>query len=348
MPLPRPPAIDFLATQVQFADHLRPIYEALPEEVRGEFFDGKTIPPYRHLANGGQAKRRQLPSMCVVSAIGDLKKVAVRRRPIIVGGTVLRYQPWVPTVLFEHGAGFSFHGSGNTNASYAGGIERNGALALPATNDYVARANREAYPHVPSPIVGCPKLDALVRIPAPVNERPVVCVSFHWDCHVCPETRWAFSHFGAAVANLKGRPEFELVAHGHPRMRSFWRKWYGTHGIEFIEDFEDVVRRADVYVNDSSSTLYEFAAMGRPVVVMNSPHYRRHIHHGLRFWEHSDVGYNADTPAQLLPAIKRALKDPPAQQARRAAAVEAVYPYLGESVPRAAQLLLDLLQQETR
>ena len=38
-----------------------------------------------------------------------------------------------------------------------------------------------------------------------------------------------------------------------------------------IYDFEDVVRWADVYACDNSSTLFEFAACGNPVVLMDAP-----------------------------------------------------------------------------
>ncbi len=336
-------AVDFFGSQVQFIDHLRPIWDALPEQYRGKFHTA--IPPYRQVYNRGRASRSTLPDLVCVSAIGDLKKVSVRRNPVRIEGSLVRYQPLAPTVLFEHGAGFSFHGSGHNNGSYAGGSERNSALCLPATNSYVQSANQKAYPHIPSPIVGCPKLDRLVKIPHPKNDRPVVCVSFHWDCKVCPETRWAFSWYGSALRQLSQHPQFELVAHGHPRMRGFWEAWYRAQSIEFIPEFEDVVRRADIYVNDSSSTLYEFAATGRPVVTLNAPWYRRDVNHGLRFWEHADVGIQVDHPDDLETAILKTIAHP--DRAARDVAVEAVYPHLGQSAARAATVLLNLLDPST-
>jgi hypothetical protein len=59
-----------------------------------------------------------------------------------------------------------------------------------------------------------------------------------------------------------------------------------------VASLREVQRRAAVYVCDNSSSMYEFAATGRPVVVLDLPEgrikgigYRRNINHGLRFWD---------------------------------------------------------------
>jgi len=115
-------------------------------------------------------------------------------------------------------------------------------------------------------------------------------------------------------------------------------------GIEPVEDFEDVLERADLYMCDNSSTLFEFASVGRPVVVLNAPWYRRHIEHGLRFWEAATVGVQVDHPAELRDAVMQALEDPPEQQAARQAAVRIAYTYTdGQASKRAAQEILELL-----
>lgn len=329
--------IDFYGSQVQFRHHLRPIYEALPEAIRGDFLNKPPATP----------RKLRRDRISVVSAVSDFNLLCKRRDTTTMRGHVVRHEPVSPLVLFEHGVGFSFHGtdSGGVDSkrppSYAGGRGRGGAALLPATNRWVQAPNLKAYPSVPSPIVGCPKLDHLVRLPAPANERPKVCVSFHWDCRVAPETRWAFSWFAPEVAKLTDHPDFDLVMHGHPRSARFFKGWAKAAGIPFIDSFDEVCATCDVYVNDSSSTLYEFAALGRPVVVMNAPWYRRNVEHGLRFWEHSDVGLNANDPGDLLPAILDTLHSDPAAPAR-AAAIAEVYPYLGESCPRAVSMLVDL------
>lgn len=341
----------FIAGMVQFEDHLRPLYDGLPEENQGGFVTGRQ--PFRVVGNVMRFDRRDDPAhalqnavgMVCVASISDLKRVSRMSNVVTGQGHRPRFTPHVPTVLFEHGVGYSFHGDPKKRkqASYAGGWGREHLLGLPATNRWVSEPNRLAYPKVPSPIIGCPKLDHMVGVRTN-NPRPVVCVAFHWDCKVAPETRWAFPHYQEAlvelarVADVEG---FDLVAHGHPRERRTWQHWYPKHGIEFIPTFEEVIRRADVYLNDSSSTLYEFASTGRPVVVLNAPWYRRGVNHGLRFWEHADVGLQVDQPSGLLPAILRTLEDDPCAEAR-AAAIDEIYPYLGRSIPRTIEVLHEL------
>ena len=86
-----------------------------------------------------------------------------------------------------------------------------------------------------------------------------------------------------------------------------------------------MLRQADLYVCDNSSSLFEFAATGRPVVVLNTPEYRRDVHHGLRFWDAASVGVNCDRPRDLDDAIGQALADAPKQQAARERALDIVY-----------------------
>jgi len=110
-------------------------------------------------------------------------------------------------------------------------------------------------------------------------------------------------------------------------------------GIEVVESFAEVCRRADVFIADNTSALYEFAAIGRPVVVLNAPFYRRNVHHGLRFWEAADVGIQVDRADALLPAVAHALGDPPERRAAREAALAIVYGYRSGAAQRAAQAI---------
>ncbi len=342
----------FVAGMPQFEHHLRPVHAGLPAGDRGPFIVGKA--PF--VIRGNTMRLADDPASALdaevacVASIMDLKRISESRLQTTMTGHFPVYHPRLPTVLFEHGVGYNFHGDPaapeykRRQGSYAGGRGREMLLGLPAVNHWVQDMNRRFYPDMPSPIIGCPKLDALTALPAPRNPRPVVCLSFHWDCKVAPETRWAWSWYEERIITLKedaDREGIEIVAHGHPREAPLFRRRFERYGIEFIPTFDEVVARADVYVNDSSSTLYEFAATGRPVVVLNAPWYRRNVHHGLRFWEHADVGLQVDTPDQLLPAILRTLEDDPRAD-QRAAAIAEVYPYLGASVPRTVEVLHDL------
>jgi UDP-N-acetylglucosamine:LPS N-acetylglucosamine transferase len=118
-------------------------------------------------------------------------------------------------------------------------------------------------------------------------------------------------------------------------------KRYRLAGIPFVPEFADVCRRADVYVCDNSSTLFAFAATGRPVVVLNPPWYDKRVDHGLRFWEAADVGVQCNDPADLPAAIDKALRDTPAQRKRREAALDLVYAYREGAAQRAADVLTE-------
>ena len=176
---------------------------------------------------------------------------------------------------------------------------------------------------------------------AALGQQPkVVCLSWHWDCYIVPETVSAFGHYRAVLPEVADT--YNVVGHGHPRgMVGPPRliKKYQRLGIPLVSDFQDVCRQADVYVCDNSSSLFEYAATGRPVVVLNQPSYRRNTEHGLRFWSAAKVGIQVNEPAELVAAIAEALADPPARQADREAALAQVYAYRSGAAQRAARAL---------
>jgi hypothetical protein len=77
------------------------------------------------------------------------------------------------------------------------------------------------------------------------------------------------------------------------------------------------------------------------VVVLNRPDYRRHVNHGLRFWDAADVGVQVDRPADLSDAVADALRDDPSRQAAREAALGLVYAYRQGAAKRAADAIMD-------
>lgn len=291
-----------------YLDHLKPVFEALPDEIRGEL---------RHDTRGGLSP--------VVLVAGEKDRSIVRIE-----------SPRSRVIRFEHGAGLSYS---SEHPAYAGGKFQDNVLAFMSTNRWVNRRWRERYPDIPAPVVGCPKLDFIKDLePKERDDPPTVVFSFHWDCAVSPESRSAYLEYQRPMIALRdARPDLKILGHCHPRLRHRARGWYEAHGFEFVPTFDEVVRRADLYVVDNSSTLYEFAALDRPVVVINGKTYRRDVHHGLRFWEHSEIGPNVDEPGQLEAAIDEALEDPEPFRKRRRRATREVYPYLGRSTERSVE-----------
>jgi hypothetical protein len=76
---------------------------------------------------------------------------------------------------------------------------------------------------------------------------------------------------------------------------------------------------------------------------MNPSKYRRWVHHGLRFWEAATVGEQVDTPADLVPAVRRALDDPRATESQRNAALDIVYTFRSGGAQRAAEAVVQHL-----
>lgn len=310
--------IDAIASEAHFADHILPVWLALPAEVRGSFY----VPAARDGIPGmvvGRAPEANRPTL--TASVGDLRRARSRRRP---------------AAIMEHGCGQSFGGDPRsaTQPSYAGGIGRDAELFL-HPGEHPAGRDRARYPKARVEVVGCPKLDTLPRKDR--DGEPVVCVSFHWNCRVSPETMTAEDAFRSQIVALARR--YTVIGHGHPRILRRLSLWYARMGIETVRTFDEVCARADVYVNDASSTLFEFASTGRPVVVLNPKRYRRTVDHGLRFWEASTVGVNVDEGDDLAAAVELALEDPPEQRAERERCLDIVYRYRDGAAQRAADAL---------
>lgn len=199
------------------------------------------------------------------------------------------------------------------------------------------------YPYSVKRAVGCPALDKWHAEPIFLsNPTPNIALSFHFDRKTLPETRSAYLYFKSAIKALGLQNRWKILGHGHPRIIDQLSPIYAEYKIEIVRNFDNIMNRADIYICDNSSTLFEFASTDRPVVVLNAPWYRRDIEHGLRFWEHADVGVNCDHPDDLLDAIELALADLPEQQAKRNKAVKAVYEYTdGSASQRAANAIVE-------
>jgi hypothetical protein len=332
----------FVCSESHFIDHLAPVWRGLPEGLRGAFWATPDLVPY---ALTLVPEASEMPRWIKVGK-GDYAVIAAEQdRKRVVG---------VPTVRFEHGCGLSYGGNisiplgaptlalqaAGFHPAYPGGRSHQGVRAFLNPNRYSADRWRESYPGAVVEIVGTPKLDEVHNaLPKTIGDPPVVCISFHADILVAPETMSAFPFYRDVVVDLAKRTDIQVIGHSHPKARAERQEFFEANGIEFVPSFAEVMRRADVYAVDNSSTLFEFASLDRPVVVINGPMYRRDVHHGLRFWEHSDVGVNCDVPMDLSDAIDRALEDPFDVWSARQEATADLYPYRGHAAERAAEVI---------
>ncbi len=321
--------LDFLASEQHYIDHMLPIWENLPGDYRGEFYTKEInkredLIPYKtnhHLTQLLKNKKNPI----IGSSYGEVLKLKRSLRPI---------------VLMEHGSGQTYL-SDNPYYASGRGLKDEVSLFL-APNEYNAQGYKTHYPDTQVEVIGCPKLDNLLD---PKPKDSTIAISFHWDCFILPETRSSFEYFKNTLAPLANK--FKLLGHGHPRLINKIKPIYQFLDIEVVENFDEVVERADLYICDNSSTLFEFAALDRPVVVLNPPWYRKDIEHGLRFWEFSDVGLNCNDPEDLIPTVYKALEDPEDIQIRRREITEQIYPYLGESLNKTTKVLIDFLDNYT-
>lgn len=259
----------------------------------------------------------------LVASYGDLNRARRQnqRRPTRI-------------VLAQHGAGQSYS---DNHASYPGGQNNEAVGMFLCPNEHSAGRWRAAYPRARVEVVGCPRLDDLPsRVPGP---GPVIAVSTHWDDKHSPEGRSAWSYIQSSLRELAKR--YTVIGHAHPRYRRQLDPIYRRHGIEVVPTFDEVCRRADVYIMDNSSTLFEFASTGRPVVVLDAPTYRKNVNHGLRFWDAADVGVRIPATGDLIAAVETALEDAPEVAARREAALDIVYAFRTGAAQRAADAILD-------
>jgi hypothetical protein len=311
--------MDAYASEPQYLDHIRPLWLGLAPEERGTFHTSKRLLGYAdaHGIEAVQGRPSRKGGLILVAAFSDLQSVKPR-----------------PAVLLEHGAGQTY---GTDHPSYSGGPERENVVLFLCPNDEVAARNRARYPEAASVAVGAPKMDgwhcryrgnairgqagdggpmhrerpSLTHEPEPrsTNPGPVVALSFHWEGRaVSPEARWAFPHYREMLPTLADT--YRMLGHGHPRAFDRLQPHYEAAGIETVRSFDEVLARAKVYVCDNSSSLFEFASVGKPVVLLNAPHYRREVEHGLRFWRDARVGVQVDEPEELIEAIDLALSDP--------------------------------------
>ena len=301
--------IDLLSSAPHYRSHLLPLWDALTDGLKGLRFDVD--------GSGARARRSvEDPTGAVmVASHRDLKTA--------------RSLGYRRIALAEHGAGQSYS---TGHPCYPGGRDRDAVSLFLSPNEIAAGMDRAAYPSARVEVIGDPRLDSLPALSGPPG---IVAISWHWECHVSAFTRSAFPHYRDVIADLaKAVP---LIGHAHPR--ADMARFYQRIGVEFVPTFDEVCRRASVFVADNTSCLFEFASTGRPVVVLNSPLYRRDQEVGLRFWAASGIGRNVDEPGELVEAVSCSLTEP--RPSTVDAALRLAYSSLTGAAERGAAILAE-------
>lgn len=313
--------VDGYGTQLSYLVHLAPIFAGLPAERRGTVYVEMNY--HELLADATQ--------LGVNIAFGRPPGRDTDPDPVLIAGGSNLQAGWSgrPVVFVEHGAGQTY--AGLDVASYSGGAGRDMVSLFLCPNQKVCDRNLARYPHADAEAVGDPTI-----IPTPVADGPpVVAFSWHFDFPGGPpEAGCTFAYWEQAVLEFVRSGRYEVLGHAHPKLANRLMPWYAAHDIPATRRFSDVVARAAVYVVDNSSTIFEWAALDRPVVVLDAPQYRRDVELGLRFWECADVGVRIEETADLPYAIDAALADPAPVARRRRQIVAQVYAAIGEEAKR--------------
>jgi hypothetical protein len=193
-------------------------------------------------------------------------------------------------------------------------------------------------------LVGYPKFDLCAanrfadNFPAP--ERPTVI----YNPHPSPRLSSWFRDGAAVVEAFRGQDRYNLIF--APHVMLFARRWVVTvdppslarvsppgpeiaraprihvdTGSSASSDMS-YTNRADIYLGDVSSQVYEFLHRPRPCLFLNS--------HGVRWQDdpnylHWQAGPVLDTPAGLLDAIDAAVASHPAYAPRQQALLDATF-----------------------
>jgi hypothetical protein len=332
--------VDILARKAYTLDHIIPVWLAMPVAMRGNIYltaEGMKYlsdhpSPFSKIVLGSSYLQEYLDgdnSDCghfpiLTSAYGDACRVA-------------EFDPNRPIILMEHGIGLTFG-----KPVYADGYGQRYKFSLfPVPNQHTLDKCHPDMKKWPHPIIGVPKMDPFAgefKKPHPMPKNPTIAIAFHHgDKNSRPgEVGSAWEHYQDIIPRLANF--YKVIFHAHPILNEQLATLIVKdhfNGAEFVPDFNEVMRRADIYINDCSSTLYEFAVTGKPVIMLNAPWFDRKSNFGIRFWDYTDIGPQVDEPTQLIPAIQQTIAKPDEFEQARWRMVNDLFPFLGSSADRA-------------
>lgn len=262
------------ASMPHYRRHVEAVFKHLHPSIRGNLF-------------GPEYKSKDMPEgLFMVASFKDAQTLSRRN-----------------VIYLEHGAGQSYKGDPRSSDSpfYHGSKHPANIVGYVSPNDVVAASWGK-----PAVAVGCPALDVWHLAMQDMQTRslkPAVTFTFHWDCRVAQESRWAFPHYAEHLPKLADHLRslgFDVFGHAHPRAERMLKRFWHLNNIEYLDTPEMVFWASDILIADNTSLLFEFASLGRPVILLNAPWYRKHVDHGGRFWDWAGVGQNVDHPEELF------------------------------------------------
>lgn len=263
------------ASEAHYRAHLQPIWDLIPEQ-------------YHHT--------RGMPTYMLVGGYADVKSYPTRDYIYVEHGAGQSYTDPVDPLNFR-----------STQSYYSGGRGHQRCALFICPNQEVADRWLARYPDKPVAVVGSPVLDRWHLSNTP--EPKTVAITFHWDALFTgvPETSSAFnSYFPRLLEAVRAwkAQGWTVLGHHHPRYKAVGDFWSGPDakaaGVE-PATVEQVLNRASILVADNTSMQAEFLSLGRRVVWLNAPQYRRDVVHGGRFWDWPTMGgLQVDDPADLV------------------------------------------------
>ena len=212
-------------------------------------------------------------------------------------------------------------------------------------------------------LTGFPQMDPLFRRDAPPalgldGSRPVILYAPTWNPQMS-----STPFLGAEVADLILGPraspltDATLVLKAHPTTAMWNPEWLTTWAqaatadprIKVLEprtDVTGVMLAADLMISDASSTIFEYLALDRPMVLITTPDATTDIDYDAADlpWRWRDVGEDVSDRGSLAGVVADALAHPERRAAERASRRDELFGDLqdGHNARRVADRLVDL------